>query len=147
MLERKLSPEQIADRCKVEGIEMVSHETLYKWIWKDKRTGGGLHAHLRRQGRKYRHRGVEKDSKGELIVRQLEINFYFCKLYHLWERGANENTNGLIRQYIPKGTDFSGISDEYVAWVENQTNNRPRKRLGYLTPQEKLKQILKAELH
>jgi len=63
------------------------------------------------------------------IAKELEISFYFCKPYHSWERGANENTNGLIRQYIPKGTDFSGITDEFVSWVENKLNNRPRKRL------------------
>ncbi len=61
---------------------------------------------------------------------------------HSWERGANENTNGLIRQYIPKGTDFSEITDEFVSWVENKLNNRPRKRLGYLTPNEKFNSIL-----
>ena len=70
------------------------------------------------------------------------ISFYFCKLYHSWERGANENMNGLIRQYIPKGTDFSGITDEFVAWVEEKLNNRPRKRLGYLTPNEKFNLLL-----
>ena len=50
--------------------------------------------------------------------------------------------NGLIRQYIPKGTAFSGITDEFVAWVEEKLNNRPRKRLGYLTPNEKLNLLL-----
>ena len=52
------------------------------------------------------------------LVKELEISFHFYKPYHSWERGANENMNGLIRQYIPKGTDFSGITDEFVAWVE-----------------------------
>ena len=61
---------------------------------------------------------------------------------HSWERGANENMNGLIRQYIPKGTDFSGITDEFVSWVEDKLNNRPRKRLGYLTPNEKFNLLL-----
>ena len=61
---------------------------------------------------------------------------------HSWERGANENMNGLIRQYIPKGTDFSEITDEFVSWIENKLNNRPRKRLGYLTPNEKFNSIL-----
>ena len=70
------------------------------------------------------------------------ISFYFCKPYHSWERGANENMNGLIRQYIPKGTDFSGITDEFVAWVEEKLNNRPRKRVGYLTPNEKFNLLL-----
>ena len=76
------------------------------------------------------------------IAKELEICFYFCKPYHSWERGANENMNGLIRQYIPKGTDFSEITDEFVTWVENKLNNRPRKRLGYLTPNEKFNLLL-----
>ena len=81
-------------------------------------------------------------AKHQEIAEKLEISFYFCKPYHSWERGANENTNGLIRQYIPKGTDLSGITDEFVGWVENKLNNRPRKRLGYLTPNEKFNSIL-----
>ena len=85
---------------------------------------------------------VLRFAKHQEIAKELEISFYFCKPYHSWERGANENTNGLIRQYIPKGTDFSGITDEFVAWVENKLNNRPRKRLGYLTPNEKFNLIL-----
>lgn len=72
----------------------------------------------------------------------LEIKFYFCKPYHSWERGANENTNGLIRQYIPKGKDFSEVTNKQIKWIENKLNNRPRKRLGYLTPNEKFKQII-----
>ena len=80
--------------------------------------------------------------KHQEIAKELEISFYFCKPYHSWERGANENMNGLIRQYIPKGTDFSGITDEFVAWVEEKLGNRSRKRLGYLTPNEKFNLLL-----
>ena len=76
------------------------------------------------------------------IFATVPINFYFCKPYHSWERGANENTNGLIRQYIPKGTDFSEVTNKRIKWIENNLNNRPRKRLGYLTPNEKFKQII-----
>ena len=54
-------------------------------------------------------------------------------------RGANENTNGLARQYIPKGTDFEDLTDEYIAEVEWKLNHRPRKSLGYLTPLEYFK--------
>jgi transposase, IS30 family len=61
--------------------------------------------------------------------------------YHSWERGANENTNGLIRQYFPKGTDFGDITQEQVMRVQNILNSRPRKRLGYMTPIEKFKQL------
>lgn len=81
-------------------------------------------------------------AKHEDISQKLDINFYFCKPYHSWERGANENTNGLIRQYIPKGTDFSEVTNKRIKWIENNLNNRPRKRLGYLTPNEKFKQII-----
>ena len=233
LLERGFSPEQIAGRSKVEGKAIVSHETIYRWIWEDKRSGGTLHKHLRRQGRKYAKRGsknagrgfipnrididerppvvelkerfgdleidtiIGKNHKGailtindratsrvwirkltgkeavpvakitawalrkvknlihtitadngkefakhEEIAQKLEINFYFCKPYHSWERGANENTNGLIRQYIPKGTDFSEVTNKQIKRIENILNNRPRKRLGYLTPNEKFKQII-----
>ena len=81
-------------------------------------------------------------AKHEDIAQKLEIKFYFCKPYHSWERGANENTNGLIRQYIPKGTEFSDVTEKQIKWIENKLNNRPRKRLGYLTPNEKFKLII-----
>ena len=191
LLKKGFSPEQITGRERLEGREMVSHETIYRWIWEQKRRGGDLHKYLRRQGRKYAKRGsknagrgfipnrvdidkrpeevekkkrfgdleidtiIGKNHKGailtindrvtgrvwirklqgkeaipvarvtawalrkvkrlihtitadngkefakhEEIAQKLEINFYFCKPYHSWERGANENTNGLIRQYI-----------------------------------------------
>lgn len=70
------------------------------------------------------------------VAKALEISFFFARPYHSWERGANENTNGLARQYIPKGTDFEEVTDEYVQMVQDKLNNRPRKRLGYLTPIE-----------
>lgn len=70
------------------------------------------------------------------IAKALGISFFFARPYHSWERGANENTNGLARQYIPKGTNLDDVSEEYVAMVQNKLNNRPRKRLGYLTPIE-----------
>ena len=233
LLRKDLSPEQIVGRSQVENIAMVSHETIYCWIWQDKRQGGDLHKSLRRQGRKYSKRGsknagrgfipnrveidqrpsiveqkerfgdleidtiIGKNHKGAIltindratsrvwirklsgkeaipvakitvwalrkvknlihtitadngkefakhedIAQKLDIYFYFCKPYHSWERGANENTNGLIRQYIPKGTDFSEVTNKRIKWIENNLNNRPRKRLGYLTPNEKFKQII-----
>lgn len=61
---------------------------------------------------------------------------FFAHPYSSWERGSNENTNGLIRDYFPKSTDFTTIVDEELAYVERELNNRPRKRLGYLTPNE-----------
>lgn len=61
---------------------------------------------------------------------------YFAHPYHSWERGTNENTNGLVRWYFPKGTDFTKVSKEEIARVEYALNTRPRKRFGYLTPLE-----------
>ena len=75
------------------------------------------------------------------IAKGPDIQFFFARPYHSWERGANENTNGLSRQYIPKGTDFEELTDEYIAEVEWKLNHRPRKSLDYLTPLEYFKKI------
>lgn len=226
-LELDYSPEQICGRAKLEGKECVSHESIYQDIWKNKKEGGDLCKHLRRQGRKYRKRGALKDTRGliknrvdidqrpaivdekkrpgdleidtvigqnhkgailtindrvtgqvwirlltgkeaeataqmtidalssikdslhtitsdngkefachEKISKELGIEFYFAKPYHSWERGANENTNGLIRQYFKKGTSFENLTAQDMERVENILNNRPRKKLGYLSPNE-----------
>ena len=65
---------------------------------------------------------------------------YFAQPYAAWQRGTNENTNGLVRQYVPKGTDLKAISHRAVAAIESSLNDRPRKRLGYRTPREVLHQ-------
>ena len=70
----------------------------------------------------------------ENVARQLECHCYFARPYHSWERGLNENTNGLIRQYFPKKMEFTSITLEDIAFVEDRLNNRPRKCLGYKTP-------------
>lgn len=62
------------------------------------------------------------------------LETFFAHPYHSWERGSNENANGLLREYFPKGTDFGTVSDEELARVEYLLNTRPRKRLGYRTP-------------
>jgi transposase, IS30 family len=72
----------------------------------------------------------------KVISEALEIDFYFAHPYHSWERGSNENLNGLIRQYIPKRTDFDEITEEFIAFVEKELNNRPRKRFGFQSPLE-----------
>jgi IS30 family transposase len=232
-LEQGYSPEQIAGRSKLDGIACVSHETIYKFIWNNKKSGGSLFKHLRNQGKRYRKRGQTKDSRGLLIDRvdidqrpevvdlkerigdleidliigkghnqalltindratgllfmgkvpnkeareielktisllenwrplihtitsdngkefanhrsiakQLNLNFYFAKPYHSWQRGANENLNGLVRQYFPKDYHFSSISDDDILNVQNILNNRPRKRLGYKSPIEVFAQKL-----
>ena len=70
------------------------------------------------------------------ISEKLDSGFYFCTPYHSWERGLNENTNGLVRQYFPKGTDFATLTATDVQRVEDLLNNRPRKALNYYSPNE-----------
>lgn len=233
-LKWELSPEQIAGLAKLENRFCVSHETIYQYIWEDKKNGGDLYKQLRRKGRRYRKRGLAKDSRGIIagrvdismrpkivdlrrrvgdleidtiigqdhqgailtinerksgfvwirklngkdatdlaekaintlkphqhwirtitsdngkefaehskIASELNLGFYFARPYHSWERGSNENLNGLIRQYIPKGSSFKNITDEDVFWIQYKLNHRPRKRFGYLSPYQKLTLILK----
>jgi len=67
---------------------------------------------------------------------QTGIKIYFAYPYHSWERGTNENTNGLLRQFFPKKSEFANITQRRIDEVASLINNRPRKRLGYLTPAE-----------
>ena len=62
------------------------------------------------------------------IATALGIDVYFAHPYHSWERGANENMNGLIRQYLPKGSSFEDLTDEDISFIQNRLNNRPRKK-------------------
>lgn len=66
----------------------------------------------------------------------LDTDFYFANPYHSWERGLNEHTNGLIRQYLPKKSVFIGVSKEEIIMIQNRLNHRPRKILNYKTPYE-----------
>lgn len=223
LLEKRFSPEQISDRLKFEGSKWkVSHETIYKWVYKvapgykkylrwksrcrqkrsrrprrglgrmprkmidlrtnaanerlevghwerdlleGRRGGAALLVLEDRRTRKTKIRKVrtkfadevgratEAALRGENIKTltndngnefgkyedleaKLKIPIYFCHPYTSWERGSVENTNGLLRQYIPKKTDISKISDEQIKWLENEINNRPRKVLEGLTPDE-----------
>jgi IS30 family transposase len=70
------------------------------------------------------------------IGQQLQAAFYFAHPYHSWERGLNENTNGLVRQYFPKQSEFSKITDKQITKVVERLNYRPRKTLSYKTPHE-----------
>ena len=70
------------------------------------------------------------------VSNALDADFYFAKPYSAWQRGTNENTNGLVRYYLPKGTDFSTLTHKDIQKIEDKLNNRPRKCLGYKTPNE-----------
>ena len=69
-------------------------------------------------------------------AKELGARIYFAHPYHSWERGRNENTNGLIRDFLPKGSDFHNLCISDIMKIESLLNNRPRKRLGYMTPSE-----------
>ena len=75
-------------------------------------------------------------SKHENIANRLEADFFFAHPYSSWERGLNENTNGLVRQYFPKSMDFRTITDTMLQNVMEKLNNRPRKTMGYQTPNQ-----------
>ena len=231
LLDTEASPDQISGRLKnLYGI-CISHERIYQWIWKDKRSGGTLYTHLRHRAKKYnkrkgkkagrglipnrvdidqrpkivekkqrfgdfeldtiigaRHQGailsiVDRSSKYTIlhplqqataqavtesvskcleplkekdlirtytadngkefadhqgIVNALGGDFFFAKPYQAWQRGLNEHTNGLVRQYLPKGTSFANLQYDQVAQIEYKLNNRPRKILKYKTPKEVL---------
>jgi IS30 family transposase len=76
----------------------------------------------------------------QYVARTTNVDIYFARPYHAWERGSNESFNGLLRQFFPKGTDFTGISPLEVKYVRDLLNDRPRKRLRYRTPREVLGQ-------
>ena len=227
LIEEDLSPEQVLGKSIKDGVSCVSHETIYKYVWQDKKKGGDLYKHLRTLGKTYRKRGALKDKRGQIIGRigienrpievdqkqrfgdleidlvigkdhkgalltindratgilqmkkieskdaeivknatiellqnwkpflqtitsdngkefakhqtiakVLGIDYYFANPYCSWERGANENLNGLVRQYFKKGSDFSLITDEQVKNVVEKLNNRPRKRYQFNSPNE-----------
>jgi transposase, IS30 family len=226
LIEEQWSPDQISSWLLIEEGIQISHETIYRHIWDDKRNGGTLHTYLRRRGKKYQYRGASgKTSRGQIkdrrsiderpahveekievghweidtvigknhsgavvtlverttkyflcarvmrrtadavaaatiallkpfknlvksitsdngkefaehakIANKLECDFYFAHPYHSWERGLNENTNGLLRQYFPKSTDFKRVADKDIQAAMVKLNRRPRKTLGYATP-------------
>lgn len=79
----------------------------------------------------------------KLFSKETEITVYFAHPHSPWERGSNENTNSLIRQYFPKGTDFSKVSKSRLKEVQDELNDRPRKTLGWHTPHEKFSELLR----
>jgi IS30 family transposase len=85
--------------------------------------------------------GIEMAKHREITI-ATGVDIYFCDPHSPWQRGSNENTNGLLRQYFPKGTDLSGYHPDYLEFVADKLNDRPRKRLDAATPREALQQLL-----
>jgi transposase, IS30 family len=71
-----------------------------------------------------------------------DIDIYFCDPHAPWQRGSNENTNGLLREYLPKGTDLSKVTEPELDQIADELNDRPRKRLGFYKPTERLAELL-----
>lgn len=114
----------------------------------------GSSAFRRAFAKKFRHlpKGLKKTltydqgkemAKHKLFTKETNITVYFAHPHSPWERGTNENTNGLLRQYFPKGTDFSKISKERIKMIQDELNDRPRKTLGWHTPHEKFAELLR----
>ena len=227
LLQQRLSPEQISRRLRLHGNRSISHETIYRYVWRNRILGGSLYTFLRGARKRRRKRYGAYDSRGRLagkrhiserplaadqrseighweidtvigkgsrhcivtlverksryvIIGKLRARtaahtnrrtirlmrrhpqrfktitadngtefhdyaeieqrtgclFYFATPHHSWERGTSENTNGLIRQYVPKGTSMAKLSQQTCNAIARALNDRPRKRLGFKTPKE-----------
>lgn len=153
LMMNRWSPELISGRLRKEGIGQISAESIYKWIFNEKRY---LIPYLRRynKDRVYKKRGSYKTKRVDKIKaivridqRPQEINkrtvlghwetdlvvfFPYCS----WQKGTIENTNGLIRVIFPKQTNFDSITNEQIQQLEDWINNRPKKCLNFFTPKE-----------
>jgi IS30 family transposase len=85
--------------------------------------------------------GIEMANHAQITL-ATDVKIYFCDPASPWQRALNENTNGLLRQYFPKGTDLSGYHPDYLVFVADELNDRPRKRLAWKTPKEALRELL-----
>jgi IS30 family transposase len=79
------------------------------------------------------------------LARKLQADVYFARPYHAWERGLNEHTNGLVRQFLPKGSNFDTVTPARLRHIQHLLNNRPRAVLGFLTPREAYEQLIQNE--
>ena len=76
------------------------------------------------------------------LTAKVGIKVYFADPHSPWQRGTNENTNGLLRQYMPKGKDLSQLTQAQLDWIAKSMNDRPRKTLGFMTPNEAFAKLL-----
>jgi len=123
LTERKskfLLMQRVADKT-AAGVEQAMTTLLHD-------VAGRVHTITSDNGREF--------ANHQAIAEKLGTDFYFAHPYASWERGLNENTNGLIRQYFPKACDFTTITDAEVRRVQRRLNSRPRKTLGYHTPHQ-----------
>jgi IS30 family transposase len=107
---------------------------------------GALSRHVRKLPRELRRsltwdRGKEMSDHKRFTI-ATDVQVYFCDPHSSWQRGSNENTNGLLRQYFPKGTDLSVYSQAYLNRIAQRLNQRPRKTLGFMAPVDKLAKVL-----
>lgn len=86
--------------------------------------------------------GIEM-ARHQRITQITGMKIYLAHPYSSWKRGTNENTNGLIRRCLPKGTDFNQIDEKYLIKIQEKLNNRPRKIIGFKTPKEMMDLELK----
>jgi IS30 family transposase len=130
--------------CRHQGalVTAVDRKTRYTVIVRvDAKTADNVTASLRTGLEDFPVCSITNDNGKEFAGHQdWGVPVFFCNAYASWERGTNENTNGLIRQYFPKQSNFKQVSDAEVLRVQNLLNHRPRKCLGYKTPHEVLVQ-------
>lgn len=132
--------------CVATLVERVTGKTMI--IKLADRTVASLNAMIIRLLRRHkgRFRTITVDNGTEFhgyesIERATGVVFYFATPYHSWERGTNENTNGLLRQYLPKRQSMKGLTQRRCNAIANRLNSRPRKRLGYKTPLERFAEL------
>jgi len=136
LLREEWSPEQVSGYLRRHGEFLISHETIYRHVWQDRKKGGTLHLHLRGARKQCRKRYGRYDSRGRLAGKRMISERPAVVEDHSWERGTNENTNGLIRQYLPKGQSMTSLTQSQCDAIAQHLNNRPRKRHAYKTPNE-----------
>ena len=132
-LQQHWSPEQIQHRLRHEGAaHAISYATIYRGIYAGRFNDPDW---VKSGKQRLRHRGKEF-ARHAAVAEELGVKIYFPPPYQPWQRGTNENTNGLLRKYCPKHQDIAQYSDEYIEKAVRALNSRPRKCLQWKTPYE-----------